>query len=196
MSSLLTMLAGQLDDQAVKQISSQLGADDRSTQQAISTALPMLMGTLGRNTESPDGAQALSSALQRDHDGSIFNDVAGALSNPSTMQDGQAILGHVLGGKQNNVQMGVAKASGLDMGSTGQLLTMLAPLVLGALGQTQQQQGLDAGALAGLLQTERQESDSALSGMAQLLDMDGDGDITDDVINIGSKLLGSFFGSR
>lgn len=194
MSSLLNMLAGQLDAQTVSQISAQLGADDQTTQQAINTALPMLMGALGRNAADPAGAQSLDSALQRGHDGSILNNLAGVVTRPETQQDGQAILRHVLGPKQNTVQTGIAQATGLDAGSTGQLLSMLAPVVLGLLGQQKQQQGLNAEGLAGLLQGERQQSDQMLPGMAQLLDMDGDGDITDDVLNLGTKLLGGLFG--
>jgi hypothetical protein len=189
------MLSGQLDEQAIKQISSKLGVDDQTAQQAVNAALPMLMGAVGRNAASEDGAQSLSNALQKDHhDGRILNDLPGAMSNPDTMKDGQAILGHLLGGKQANVETGIAKTTGLNAGSAGQLLSMLAPVVLGAVGQQQQQQGLDVGGLMGMLQGERQQSDDALSGLSQLLDMDGDGDITDDVLNLGSKLLGGFFG--
>ncbi len=193
-SSILNMLAGQLDERAIKQISAQLGADDATTQQAISAALPMLLGAMDRNTNSADGAQSLAGALQRDHDGSILNDVAGALSRQETLQDGEAILGHVLGARRGNVETGISKATGLDMGSASQLLPMLAPLVMGALGKTQQQQGLDADGVSSLLTKERQEAEPALGGLAQLLDMDGDGDVTDEIIGLGSSLLKNFFG--
>ncbi len=196
MSSLMNMLANQLDEPTIRQISSQLGADEATTQQAISAAVPMLIGALSRNTSSTAGAQALNQALARDHDGSILNDIPAALSNRTTLQDGSAILGHVLGNRQNNVQTGIARATGLDQGSTAQLLMMLAPVVLGALGKQQQQHGLDAGGLAGLLNQEQQASESSLGGLAQLLDMDGDGDVTDEIIGIGSKLLRNFFGGR
>jgi hypothetical protein len=196
MSSLLNVLVDQLDDQAIQQIGSQLGADNQTTQQAISTALPLLVGALGRNTENPQGAESLLNALQSDHDGSILNNVAGAVTNQAVQQDGSAILSHILGARQDTVAQGVSQASGLDTGSTGQLLSMLAPIVMGQLGQTQQQQGLDASGLAGLLGSERQEADSQLSGLSRLLDFDGDGQIADDVINIGSKLLSSLFGRR
>lgn len=195
-SSIIQMLASQLDERTIKQISTQLGADDQTTQQAISTAIPMLLGALDRNTNTADGAQALTNALQRDHDGSILNDAPNAVTRPETRQDGQAILNHVLGAKQNNVEMGISKTTGLDMSSTGQLMQMVAPLVLGALGQMQQQQNLDAGQVSSLLSKERQETESSLSGLAKILDMDGDGDVTDDLIGLGSNLLGGFFGSK
>jgi hypothetical protein len=196
MSSLIEMLAGQLDEGTIRQISGQLGADEGTTQQAISAALPMLLGAMERNAASPDGAQALDNALARGHDGSILNDIPAALSQQSTLLDGAAILGHVLGGRQRNVETGISKATGLNQNSTAQLLMMLAPLVLGALGKQKQQQGLGSGDLAEVLGQERQSSESSLGGLAQILDMDSDGDVTDEIISIGSKLLRNFFSQR
>ena len=196
MDSLLNTLAGQIDDRTIQQLSSQIGADPNTTQQAVSAALPMLLGALERNTTSSQGAEALTNAVQRDHNGSILNNLSSALADPATLQDGSAILGHVLGANQSNVQSGISSFSGLDQNSTGQLLALLAPVVLGALGQMQQQHNLDANGVAGVLQNERPQTESILGGFAQLLDMDHDGDITDDIITIGSRLLSSWLNKR
>ena len=189
MSQLIQMLADQIDDSTLTQMSRMLGTDSAKTEQAISTALPMLLGALGRNAASPDGAQSLARALERDHDGSILGDVLGALAKPDTLQTGQAILGHVFGPKQNNVATGVGKVAGMDAGSTAQLLAMLAPLVMGALGKAKQENHLGASGIAQLLQQDREETESDLGGLAQLLDMDGDGDIKDDIFVLGKSLL-------
>jgi hypothetical protein len=196
MSDLLNLLAGQLGQQTVQQISSQLGADQGATEQAISAALPMLISALGRNVESPAGAQALTQALERDHDGSILENLGPMLAQPSTLEDGNAILGHVLGAKRSNVETGISRTTGLDQGSTAQLLMLLAPVVLGALGKQQHQQGLDADGVAGLLKQERQQTESSLGGFTRLLDLDGDGEISDDLINLGAKFLGSWLSKR
>ena len=194
MSSLLNTLMQQLGGNAIQQISSQLGADPASTQTAVGAALPLLLGALGRNTASPDGAAALSNALQQ-HDGSVLNDLTGFLSTGGNTQDGSAIVGHILGGKQDAVASGLSQVSGLNAGSSSQLLAMLAPVVMGALGKTQQEQGLNAGGLANLLSGEQSHADSMLGGLAsQLLDANHDGSIVDDVMSMGSKLLGGLFG--
>ena len=195
MSSLLNMLAGSLDEKTISQLASQLGADDKTTQQAINAALPMLVGALGKNVESQDGAQALAGALSS-HDGSILDDVLGNLTNPNTMQDGAKILGHVLGGQETKVERGISQATGLKTDSTAQLMSMLAPLVLGALGKQSQKQGLDAQGIASLLQGESSAAQSQIGGFAKLLDLDGDGDATNDVMNLGGKVLKSLFGGR
>jgi len=191
--SLLNSLIEEFGDDAIQQISGQIGADSAGTQQAISAALPMLMGALGRNASSDDGAQALTNALAKDHDGSILNDLSSAFSDPNTASTGSSILGHVLGGKQDNVVQGLSQSSGLDSGSIGKLLPMLAPVVMGALGKQQSQGGLDAAGIASMLSGERQQAESQLGGLAQLLDMDNDGSIVDDVMNLGGKVLGGMF---
>lgn len=195
-SSVISMLSSQLDDNTIKQISQQLGVNEQSVEQGISAGLPVLMGALDRNTSSPKGAKALTRELRRKHTGGILDHVTTALTDQSVLQDGGKILGHVLGDRQNNVAKGVGKISGLDQDQTVQLLQMLAPLVLGALGKKQQEENLSSQQVAHVIHQEHQEAESSLSGISKLLDMDQDGDITDDVINIGTKLLGSFLRGR
>ena len=195
-SKILEMIAGQLDENALRQISKQLGADEEGTQKAVTAALPLLLNALDREAAEPEGAQALANALRRDHSGNILQDVTAALANDATRQDGEAILGHVLGSRRSSVEKGLGQVAGLDPGSTGQLLSMLAPLVMGALGRVQQEEDLDAGGVSNFLTREREETDSELSGVARLLDLDGDGNVSDDLLNIGSNLLGGFFKKR
>ena len=195
-SSLLGMLTQQLSGPALGQLAGQLGTDPQQTQKAVSAALPMLLGALGRNAAKPEGAAALLGALQRNHDGSVLNDVAGHFAQGSATADGNKILRHVLGDGQDRVQTGISAASGLEAGATGNLMAMLAPLVMGALGQQTRSQGLDVGGLAQLLMGEKQQADSALGsmgGLEGLLDMNHDGSIMDDIVSIGSKLLGGLF---
>ena len=78
--SILNDLLSQLQGGASGQIAQQLGADAQTTQQAISAALPMIVGALGRNTQSQSGADALFNALQRDHSGSNATDLMGMLA--------------------------------------------------------------------------------------------------------------------
>jgi hypothetical protein len=186
-------LIGMLSNGELDKLGSQLGTDPASTQRAVSAAVPMLLSALGKNAASPQGAEALLGALRRDHDGSVLENVGAALGNGSLGKDGAAILGHVLGNKQGTVAAGIGQASGLTADTSSQLLAMLAPLVMGSLGKTQRQSGLDASGLATMLGGQREQANAGLGGLAGLLDMDGDGDIADDVMNLGSKLLGGLF---
>lgn len=193
MSDLAGTLIGMLGSGELNQLSNQLGTDSSSTQKAVQAAVPMLLSALGKNAASPQGAEALLGALRRDHDGSVLDNVGGALGSDALSKDGAAILGHVLGNKQSVVAAGIGQASGLSADTSSQLLAMLAPLIMGGLGKTQRQSGLNAEELASMLGGERKQANAGLGGLAGLLDMDGDGDITDDVMNLGSKLLGGLF---
>ncbi len=198
-NSMLNDLVGRLGDGGVAQIASSLGADQGTTRSAIEQALPALLGGLAGNAKSPGGADALSSALD-DHSGSVFDQLGGLLGSGGG--DGAKILGHVLGGKQGAVEQKLAGNSGLDLGSISKLLPILAPLVMGYLGDRKKSDGLDAGGLGSLLGTERRQAEATspgLGGLASILDSDGDGSIVDDVIDLtkggGSKGgIGSILG--
>ena len=190
--SMLDMLQQRLGNEAaVKQIGAQLGTDSGTTQSAIAAALPMLVGALARNAQDPAQAGALSTALSNKHDGSILDDVSGHLSQRQ-FPDGEGILGHVLGGQKSSVATGLGQVAGLDAGKATMLLSMLAPLVLGALGKAQRDGGLDAGGLAGMLGSERQRAADAAPGvmgmLGKFLDRDGDGSVMDDI----GGMLGRF----
>jgi hypothetical protein len=196
MSFITDMLMQQLSGNAVSQISQKLGVDQGVASQAIAMAAPLLMSALARNASNPQGAQALHQALSQDHNGGILDDVAGFLGGNPQAANGAGILGHVLGDQRGAVQNGLAQQTGLDANASGQLLEMLAPMVMGAVGRTQQQQGLDVSGLASILgnnQQAAQASSPDMMGMLSgLLDMNKDGSPIDDI----GRIAGQFFGGR
>lgn len=194
----------QLSGQTIEQLSQQLGGvDKQKTALATSAITSVLMSALAKNASSPDGAASLNTALERDHDGSILEDISGMLSGQRADQsqnralNGSGILGHILGGKQSQVIDMVSKMSGLDSGKTGSLMLMLAPVIMGMLGKAKRQQNLDSGGigdlLSGFVKDNQQSGDSGLGMLGRILDQDGDGDVSDDVMKMGSKILGGFF---
>lgn len=193
MASLLDGLLQQLGGDTMRQMSQQLGTDDATTQKAVGAALPALVGALARNAQSPDGAASLAGALDRDHDGSVLNDLP-ALLGAGGGGAGASILGHVLGGKQSAVAGGIGAATGLDAAKSGQLLSMLAPIVMGALGQAKRTNGLDAGGLASMLGAERSaisgQGGGALGSLMSLIDRDNDGSVVDDIGGMLGKMMG------
>ncbi len=198
--SVLDLVTQALGSGGSRQISQQLGIDEDTANSAIGGAVPVLMGALARNASSGDGAGALAAALDRDHDGSILDDLGGFLGGGGAESAGAGILKHVLGGNQRRVEQGVGAASGLDSAKAGQLLAMLAPIIMGALGKTQRSQGLDSGGLGSMLGQEQRRMERRQPGvggmLGSLLDADGDGSAMDDLAKIGGKVLGGLFGGR
>ena len=144
MSSLFELLGEQFGGDAIGEISRQIGADEDSTARAISGALPMMMSALTRNAQSSDGAASLLNALERDHDGSLLDDLGGFLGHAES-GPGDAILGHVFGKRRPAVENGLSQMSGLNLGSIGKLLPILAPILLAALGRKRRSRDFDRG---------------------------------------------------
>ncbi len=199
MSTTLTeQLLAQLQGAPLQHISQQLGVGPTQTAGAVSAALPLLLGALGRNAAQPQGAQALFGALQRDHPagdlGRLLGSVLGGGAS-SRETDGAGILGHILGSQQPRAEAGLGAATGLSGAQSGQLLKMLAPLVLAFLSKQLTQGGGGADLLGSLLGQEqsqlRQQGGAAGGLLGAVLDQDGDGKVNiGDLVKLGSGLLG------
>lgn len=205
MSNFLELLQGQLDEGLVDTLSQQIGGADRQqTANAAQGIMSSLVTALAKNASSPEGAASLNNALERDHDGSLLDSLGDMFSGGQVAQsqaraaNGAGILKHLLGGNQGGVVEMVSKMSGLDNDKTGNLMTMLAPMVMGMLGKQKQQQGLDIGGLAGLLtnsvNTQRQAGNPIMDMATRFLDQDGDGSAVDDIAGmVGKGLLRKLF---
>lgn len=201
-TTLASSLFQQLQGSGIQQIASQLGVEPDQAQSAVASALPLLLGALGRNTQQPEGAQALLGALQRDHADSAGGfDLGGLLGSvlgggtTTAQTDGAGILGHIFGGSTPQAASGLGQATGLDSGRSGQLLQILAPIVLSFLAQRFLGGGnANAGQLSQALGQEHQQAraDSGVSGLlGQVLDQDGDGQLgVGDLLKIGGSLFG------
>ena len=196
-SDLLGSLMQQLGGNGVNEIARSVGLSSSDVGNVLAGAVPAMMAGLTRNAASSGGAEGLLGALDRDHDGSILDDVMGYLGGGGNLAGGAGILGHVLGGRQANVESAVSKSSGVDLASVGKIMAMVAPLIMGALGKAKRQQGFDASGLAAALgqqeRAARQVSPSAVDMFTRMLDSDGDGDSMDDIVKLGSGLLGGLF---
>ena len=150
------LLSEAMSSLTIGQISQDLGADENTTAKAVRVALPILIGAMAENCATPDGASSLVGALDRDHNGSLLDDIGGFLSDFNS-SDGLGILGHIFGQRLGIVQHGISQASRLDARRAEQLLATLAPLVMGAVGRVYRQDGLDANSLAGYLNRTSQQ---------------------------------------
>lgn len=196
--NLTDLVQGQVGNQLIQGLSSQLGVKDQNVSSAISMALPFLLSQMNKNASSQQGAESLSNALNS-HTGGALDNVSGIL-NSANMAEGLGILGHVFGGKQTQVAQNIGKSTGLSSGNVMQILATLAPIIMSFLGKEKQKNNLDTNGVSGLLGTllggMQQSNQSEMSMIERLLDQDGDGSIADDVLDIGGKLLGGFFGRK
>jgi hypothetical protein len=210
MSTLLDDLSAQLQGNTLSQMSRQLGVDEATTSQAISMALPMLIGGLANEAATPSGAHSLNRALEEDHDGSLLDNVSALFGPASGAADvavpralnGAGILEHVFGGKREPVQQGIGRATGLNSQQIGRLMVMLAPLVMAYLGRRKRQSGAAANEISAELQAERREVERRAPNFGDILgQVFGSGGqnrpgIADDIARMAPSVLGRMFGGR
>lgn len=208
--NLMDVLTQANDGQGVSQLAKQFGMEPSQAQSAISALLPALSSGLKRNVSQPGGLAALMAALQQgDHDKYLDN--PNMLSNPETVSDGNAILGHLLGSKDVS-RAAAARASektGLPDSLLKQLLPVIATMAMGALSKQKKDSGI-ADILSGALSGTAAQSGGGLGGMlggllgggkkpaanggmpdlgmlGSLLDADKDGTSMDDIFDMLSK---------
>ena len=209
MFSLQDLLGQQQGNEALQEISGQVGAEPSLVNTAIQAALPAILGGLANNASTPQGAESLDNALSNDHDGSILGNLGslGSLvldqSTPTPRQaDAGGILGHILGGSQGQVAQDVSQKSGLGMGQVAQILMMLAPIVMGYLGQQKQQQNVGADGLGGLLggilgnaigggqaAAAPSSGNPMMDVASSMLDSDRDGSALDDIASMAFNYI-------
>jgi hypothetical protein len=212
MPNLTDELLSQLQGAPLQRISQQLGVEPQAANQAVGAALPLLLGTLGRNASQPDGAQSLFGALQRDHGGMDLGSVLGAVlggnlggslggagasggANAGTGSSVDSMLGHIFGDRTQRAEEGLGQATGLGSNNAHQLLQMLAPIVMTFLAQRFAGGRADPGGLQQALGQEREQigQQEGLGGglLNAVLDRDGDGQVDfGDLLKAGAGMLG------
>jgi hypothetical protein len=192
MNAITQMITQQLGGSAARTIAQRFGISEATANTAIQMAIPLLVTALARNASQPQEAANLHHAVANDHNGSIFDNLMGYLGSPQSA-NGAGILGHVFGSQKPAVENNLAQATGMDQSTAGGVLETLAPLVMGSLGQAQQQNGLDASGLSNYLNVQQQEaqatSPDAMNVLSSMLDQNKDGSSIDDL----QRMAASFF---
>jgi hypothetical protein len=173
--NLLDLVLNASGGTAVSQLGGQFGLNRDQTASAIQNLLPALAGGLQRNINQ-GGLDDLLGALAKGQHQRYLDDPS-TLSSEGARQDGNGILGHILGSKDVSRQV-AAQAStrtGISESVLKQMLPAVASLAMGALSR---QTSSSASTSSGLL-----------SVLTPLLDRDRDGSVVDDVLGSVSRFF-------
>jgi hypothetical protein len=142
-----------------------IGVNSTVAQKAVMAAVPaILAGILGKSTQ-PGGAQILSDLLGKQDSGMLgkLGDMIGGPQQKTIVDQGSSALGSLLGNSTMGSLAGaLGKYAGLGDGPSKSLLGMLAPVVLGQLGQQQKSAGLDASGLSKMLMGQKENISAAM----------------------------------
>ena len=158
----------------------------------------MLLAALGKEAADPERRTGLRKAIQEDHDGAVVDNLPAYLSGQMSGRatNGQGIVKHVLGDRQEPAVQALAGRRGLDMGSIASLLPLLAPIVMGMLGKKERGGGLSLDNITDALGHDTQRAANEQPDLGDLLgSVLGGGSRSGQGGGIGD-VLGSIFGKR
>lgn len=192
MANLIDLLTEQLSGAAMDAITQKIGGNNEQTETAIGSLLPIIINALANNSADKQGSEALHRAVVEDHDGGILENMFDFIQN-AEQGPGAGILRHVFGDRRGMVEEVVGSTSGLSSNATGTLLETLAPIIMGMLGKKQREEELDDRGLhdilSGTVAKTAEKEPKSMGIIGRLLDRDGDGDIKDDIAEMGFNFL-------
>lgn len=213
--SLLDLLTGNTGNQVATQAESKFGVSKTQILALLAVAAPLIISYLRNKSQDSKEAEALNNALDKDHDGSILDDVSQA---DARQNEGGSILSHVFGNDKNTVENNLSQNTGISIDKIGPILAMLAPVIMGYIGKEKQQNNVGAGGIGDLLggilgnaQNQSQASSDPLSnilgsvlGGGATQSSGGLGDILGSVLGGGNNkqsgglgdILGGFLGGK
>lgn len=176
--SLLDTLIASAQSGALSSAAQNRGVQAGQLPGLLEQLVPVLTSGIQRNMSKPGGLESLGKALTAGNHGRYLDD-ASALDN--AVEDGNGILGHILGSKDVSRQLAsrASQQTGIDVGAIKKLLPIVAAAAMGALSK-QSVGGQPAASQAG------SGLESLIGGF---LDADKDGSVIDDLFNLGKRFL-------
>jgi hypothetical protein len=186
----------------LQSIARELGVSESQAATGAEALVPAILGGFKKQVQSqPAGLDALGGLLGTLGGGGLLDNVLSP--QPTDVSQGNEVLGQIFGSKEvsRTVAQNAASQSGLDPGLLKRMLPMLAMLVAGymakqsnsgAAGRVAPGGGL-GGLLGGLLGGGASAANAAptggMSGLGSLLDLNGDGNVLDDVMRMAGKVM-------
>ena len=184
MFSLQDLLGGEQGDQAVDQISQNVGADSSLVNTAIQAALPALINGLANNTSTQEGAESLNTALDEDHDGSVLDNIGGLAGTIVELSKIDGSIGLSMAA-HNSLCTGHILAFGNEEQKKKYLPKLATAEWIGAWGLTETATGSDAG---GMLTTAKKDGDYyVLNGAKNFITHAISGNVAVVIVRTGEK---------
>lgn len=193
---ILNILSEKMGNDFAQKVGSKLGIESNQAQSAINMAIPFITKALSKNTSTNEGAESLMNAIKKKHNGEVFNQLDDLISHPEN-GEGSGIMKHLFKDKADKIGSLIGSKSGIDTKSGNSLMQILTPMIMGAIGKESATGNLDISNLFGIFNSATEKADQNSSIPMQMvnsfLDQDGDGEITDDLMNMSKKFIGKLF---
>jgi hypothetical protein len=132
-------------------ITKSVGGNNDAVKSAIGMGLPMIMGSMANNASKPGGLDMLTKMMSKsDINMDKPEDITAQLANPKA-SGGSDMVSNLLGGQMGTIQNAIAKKTGLPAAAVGQVLGMVAPMVMGQVSKMFTSQKMDSKGLTAFL---------------------------------------------
>lgn len=179
-TQLLDLLWEFTSSQAINTISKRSGVEPKIGSKIISEALPELLGHIQKNTSEAKWLENFLWALGKHEENISLSDI--------DENDGKKILGHILGNDETSITNNISQKLGIESTQASTALKNIAPILMKKFGKAKAEWIINS--------TNTNDILSALSKkniLTNILDKDGDGDIKDDLLNMGINYLKNRF---
>jgi hypothetical protein len=174
----------------VARIARTLGIDPDVAQKVVGAAVPAILASFAGLAAKPAGAQQLSETVQQQRPDMLsqITSLIGGPDQKAIADTGSGLLSTLLGGSGlNGLVSAMSTFAGIHQNTSKSVLGLIAPMVVGALGQQQRSGGLDANGLANLLSSQKDQITAAMpSGLADMLGASGMLDALDGSLRRGA----------
>jgi hypothetical protein len=182
----------------VQAMSRELGISENQAAAGAAALAPAILGGFKKQAQAqPSGPEGLGGLLGQLGGGGLLNEVLAP--EPTNLNHGNEVLSQIFGSKEvsRTVAQNAATQTGLSQDVLKKMLPMLAMMVAGfmarggAAGPASATSGGLGGLLGGLLGGHPAvgggTASTASSGMASILDLNGDGNPLDDILRMAGK---------
>jgi hypothetical protein len=179
------------DGQPVKQLAQDFGVSEEQASEVIKQYIPALTNGMKRNISQGGLDDLLNVLAGGKHE--RYLERPDELTQPETIDDGNAILGHLFGDKEVSRELAgrTAQQTGISSDLLKQMLPVIAQLVMGAMSKQTTSSGLGRTSGSGLPGSGRTGGTSSAQPdvLTSLLDADGDGSVVDDLLGLAGKFF-------
>ena len=173
MPNLVEEFISSLGPDVTKKMSSATNIDQGTLQQLLPVIAPMILGGLKKQKDERGGQDRVDHILNKYGNPSALDNMDDLFKQKLNDNSTEPNLGGLLGNAGTDATNMLTNNFKIDSNMAAKLIPMLAPIVLGFL-------------------TKKRDSGTGSSGLAGLLDQDGDGSVLDDVAGL---FLGGLGGS-
>ena len=172
-------------------VASALGMDESQVQAGAQALLPAILGGFKKQVKAqPAGAEGVEDML-RQIGGAAPLDPAN-VPGPEALAQGNQVLAGIFGSKDVSraVAQGAAAQTGVDAAQLRKMLPMLAMMVAGYMAKHESAEAQPSGRIGEFFERVfEKEGWGGKAGLAAMLDLDGDGNPLDDILEMARKVV-------